>query len=106
MKKLLSVIAGALLFSFTSMAQEPATKTGMKDMRKDIRDVRKDKRQRHEALENGNKAKAKKLTKDIKGDKKDINGDRKNLQSEGVKHPIKRADRQIHAANHHAKKHG
>ena len=39
------------------------------------------------------------LSKDIKADKKDIASDAKTLKSEGVKHPVKRAERQI-------KKHG
>jgi hypothetical protein len=110
MKKTVFLLASGLFFTVAAMAQtgattsttttqNPAVKSGMKDLRHDIRDERKDKRQRAEALENGNKARAKKLTKDIHSDQKDINQDKKQLQSEGVKHPIKRADRQIHRQN-------
>ncbi|RTL48557.1 MAG: hypothetical protein EKK39_12375 [Sphingobacteriales bacterium] len=111
MKKTVFLLTTGLFFTIAAMAQtgatattstttqNPAVKSGMKDMRHDVRELRKDKRQRDEALENGNKAKANALGKDIRSDKKDINHDRKQLQSEGVKHPIKRADRQIHRQN-------
>jgi hypothetical protein len=110
MKKTVFLLAPGLFFTVAAMAQtgattstkttqNPAVKSGMKDMRHDIRDERKDKRERAKAIENGNTAKAKKLTKDIHADQKDINQDKKQLQSEGVKHPIKRADRQIHKQN-------
>ncbi|GHU74929.1 hypothetical protein FACS189461_0160 [Spirochaetia bacterium] len=109
MKKTVFLLTSGLFFTIAAMAQtgattstptqNPAVKSGMKDMRHDVRDIRKDKRQRAEALENGNKAKANALGKDIRSDKKDMNQDRKQLQAEGVKHPVKRADRQIHRQN-------
>ena len=42
-------------------------------------------------------------TKDIKADKKNIAGDTKDLKNDGVKHPVKRAHRQIHRQNVHRK---
>jgi hypothetical protein len=61
------------------MAQDSTRKAGMKDMRKDLRDLKKDKAE----------------AKDIRSDKKDIQADKKQLQSEGVKHPIHKAEKQI-----------
>jgi Ni/Co efflux regulator RcnB len=71
-------------------------KQGMKDMRKDIKDVRHDKVVRHHELKNGHVVAAHHTTKDIRADKKDIHHDTKTLKAEGVKHPVRRADRQIH----------
>lgn len=109
MKKVFFLLTGGLFLSLATMAQTPQThtgeggkttvKSGMKDMRHDIRDQRKDKRQRNEALENGNKTRAKNLNKDIHKDQKDMNTDRKQLRSRGVKHPEKRADHQIRRIN-------
>lgn len=104
MKKIFFLLIGATL-TIGAMAQDSARKAGMKDMRKDIRDVRADKSARAADIAAGNKAAAKAETKDIKADKKDIQSDKKTLQREGVKHPIRRAKKQIHNANV-AKKNG
>lgn len=71
-------------------------KQDMKDMRKDIKDVRHDKAVRNRELKNGHPIAAKNETKDIRADKKDIHSDAKDLKQDGVKHPVKRAKRQIH----------
>lgn len=109
MKKLTIAVA-AVLLSFGAFAQSttpPPTnsvqtdkKQDMKDLRKDEKDVRHDKRVRRYELKHGEKAKANKETKDIRGDNKDIKNDAKDLRKDGVKHPIKRADHQIHHHNH------
>lgn len=75
----------------------------MKDLRKDVRDERHDQKLKTYELKHGDKAEAKAETKDIKADKKDIHGDVKDLKGDGVKHPLKRADRQIHRQNMHHK---
>lgn len=102
MKKLL-FIAIALFFTGAVFSQttNPNTdkKTDMKDMRKDVRDVRKDKRQRTTELKHGNLKAARKTTKDIRSNKRDMSKDRKDLRKDGVKHPIRRADKQIHKQN-------
>lgn len=104
MKKIFFASVAAMLFSLTAMAQTPATpvsdkKQDMKDVRKDIRDIRKDKSQRRKEWKEGDKAEAKELTKDIQMDKKGIRKDAKDLREDGMKHPIHRADKQIHRAN-------
>jgi hypothetical protein len=99
----------ATLFAFAAFAQTSATpqqqdnKQGMKDLRKDTRDIRHDKRVRKYDVNHGKKMKAMKATKDIKADKKDRRGDVKDLKTDGVKHPQKRADRQIRRQNHKLK---
>jgi hypothetical protein len=75
----------------------------MKDLKKDVRDVRHDKKVRAYEVKHHDKAEAKAETKDIKADNKDINGDVKDLKKDGVKHPLKRADKQIHRQNMHHK---
>src|SRR5215831_17801479 len=100
MKKLVFLAIAAML-SIGAFAQTPTTsssdkKQDMKDLRKDIKDVRKDKKERKEDLKEGDKAGAKEETKDIRADKKDIKADAKDLKKDGVKHPIRRAKRQIH----------
>ncbi len=111
MKRILFASVAALLFSVSAMAQTgtttpPATdrKADMKDMRKDLTDIRKDRAERRKEIKEGDKDKARELTKDIKADKKDIKNDAKDLRGDGVKHPVKRAERQIHEA--HEKRHG
>ncbi len=109
MKKLTIAVAAVLLsigaFAQTTTPQTTTSaqtdkKQDMKDMRKDVKDVRHDKRLRHYEVKHGDKAAAKKETKDIRSDKKEFKGDAKDLRKDGVKHPIKRADRQIHRHNH------
>lgn len=107
MKKVIFTLIAAMLtgatFAQTTTPQASTDATGkhkdMKDLRKDVRDVRHDKKLRNYELKHHDKAEAKAETKDIHQDKKDIGGDVKNLKQEGVKHPLKRADRQIHRQN-------
>ena len=102
MKKL-SLSIATMMFAmmlFAQDAQNPQTAKQMTDLRKDIKDVRKDKVKRNMALRQGNKEEVKELNKGIKQDKQDIKDDAKNLKAEGVKHPIKRAERQIHRQHH------
>ena len=99
MKKLLmaafftAVTMGA--FAQTATPANADKKQDMKDVRHDIRDVNKDKKLRNADLKAGDKVAARAETKDINADKKDIKGDAKDLRHDGVKHPIKRAHRQI-----------
>lgn len=102
--KTFSLLAVAAIFSTGVFAQQsPSTgitdkKQDMKDVRTDIRDVRKDKKERMADVKSGNKQGAIAETKDIKADKQDIRKDAKDLKADGVKHPIRRARRQIHHA--------
>lgn len=102
MKKILFVSFAAFLFSVGAMAQTTTPpsdkKSDMKDLTKDVRDLRKDKAARKKELKEGDKAEAKELGKDIKADKKDIKNEAKDLKADGVKHPLKRAQRRIHKA--------
>lgn len=98
MKKL--ILASAIaLFAMSSFAQlpvqNPDRRKDMKDMRKDMRSVRTDKMQRRQEIREGDKAEAKQLTKDIRTDKRDMRRDSRDLKGDGVKHPYKRAARQI-----------
>lgn len=104
--------AAAVLFAVAAFAQAPRQtsaaaprdkRNDMKDMRHDIRDKRHDQRLRHYELKHHDYAEAKKETKDIRADNKDIHGDTKDLKRDGVKHPVKRADRQINRRNHDRK---
>ncbi|MDE3236379.1 MAG: hypothetical protein KGO81_10530 [Bacteroidota bacterium] len=104
MKKVVFFSALALILSTGVMAQDSARRAGMKDMRKDLRDIHRDKAERRKEIKEGDKAAAKADTRDIKADKKDVNSDRKELQKEGVKHPVRRAQHQIHEM--HEKKNG
>lgn len=106
-KAILTLFVGLLTagaFAQTTTQANTDKKKDMKDLRKDVRDVRQDKRQRTYDLKHGDKALAKAETKDVKADKKDIKGDAKDLKKDGVKHPLKRADKQIHRQNMHHKK--
>ena len=110
MKKLtLTVLTGMLAmgaFAQTTATTAQTDKTqGMKDVRKDTRDIRHDKGIRHYEMKHGDKAEAKAETRDIKADKKDRAADAKNLKKDGIKHPVKRADKQIHRENERHEKH-
>lgn len=94
MKKILFVMLCAGL-TFGAMAQDSARKAGMKDMRKDLKDINKDKKERAADLKAGNKTAAAAETKDIRSDKKDVAKDARKLKKEGIKHPVKRAQKQI-----------
>ena len=50
----------------------------------------------------GDKTEVKEIRKDIKEDRKDIKADAKDLRADGVKHPVRKAKRQIrmHHKNH------
>jgi hypothetical protein len=106
MKKLAVMMLASLLTAgaFAQTTPTPATtdkKQDMKDIRHDIRDERHDKRERAADVKAGDKAAAKAETKDIHADKKDIKADAKDAKADGVKHPVRRARRQIHRQNHH-----
>ena len=106
MKKVMFIIAGAML-TLSTMAQTttPAVPTkkqaDSKDIRKDIREKRADERELRADVKAKDKKAAKAEAKEIKADNKDIRQDAKNLKAEGVKHPIKRAENQIHTINKH-----
>ena len=105
MKKVIFIIAGAM-FTLTTMAQTttpvPTQKQiDSKDLRKDIREKRADKRELKADVKAKDKAAAKAELKEIKTDNKDIHQDAKTLKAEGVKHPVKRAEKQIHVINKH-----
>lgn len=71
-------------------------KKDMKDMRKDVKDMRTDKAIRHRELKNGHIVAAHHTTRDMRADKRDMHRNTRDLKADGVKHPVKRADRQIH----------
>lgn len=102
MKKIILTLLVAM-FAAGAFAQTTTPQTDkkqdMKDLRKDDRDLRHDKRLRNYEAKHGDKAEAKAETKDIKKDKKDMTGDVKDLKADGVKHPMKRANRQIRRQN-------
>lgn len=97
MKK--SIIVAALFLATTigmnAQTQPAPVKEGMKEMRHDVKQKRQDKRERKEALATGNQAAAQAEKKEIRSDKKEINADRKDLKAQGVKHPEKKAKKQI-----------
>lgn len=88
----------------TASPQTPTIKTekqqDMKDLRHDIRSDRKERIIRKHDVKTGNTLGAKDATRDIKADNKDIASDRKELRSEGVKHPVRRAHREIRHRRH------
>jgi Ni/Co efflux regulator RcnB len=101
-KVILTLLVAMLTAGAFAQTTTPATtdkQKDMKDLRKDVRDTRHDKRLKAYELKHGDKTEAKAETKDIKADNKDIKGDVKDLKQDGVKHPLKRADRQIHRQN-------
>ncbi|HEU5365400.1 MAG TPA: hypothetical protein VFU62_07705 [Hanamia sp.] len=101
-KAILTLFVGLLTagaFAQTTATASTDQHKDMKDLKKDVREVRHDKKLKAYEVKHGDKAEAKAENKDIKGDKKDIKGDVKNLKQDGVKHPLKRADRQIHRQN-------
>lgn len=106
MKKVILTLTIALLtagaFAQTTTPAKAVTTDEHKDMkhlRKDVRDERHDKKLRTYEATHHDKAEAKVETKDIKADKKDMAVDVKDLKQDGVKHPLKRAARQIHRQN-------
>ena len=103
MKKIIFASLASLIFSMGAMAQTttpPAAdkQADMKNLRKDMRDAKKDKVQLKKEVKEGDKDAAKDIKKDLKTDKKDIKADAKDLRAVGVKHPVKRAERQIRRA--------
>ena len=108
-KTILTLFIGLLTAgAFAQTTATPATAStdkhkDMKDMRKDERDVRHDQKLKAYDLKHHDKIKAKAETKNIKADKKDLHGDEKDLKNDGVKHPLKRAHKQIHRQNMHHK---
>jgi hypothetical protein len=106
MKKVIltSVIALLGFGAFAQTTTPPKVndkQVDMKDLRKDIRDKRQDERQKVSDRKSGNKLGVKTMGKDIKRDNKDIKADARDLNRDGVKHPIRHADRQIHKQNLH-----
>jgi Ni/Co efflux regulator RcnB len=103
MKKVIFTLLVAMLtagaFAQTATPATTDKQKDMKDLRKDVRDTRHDKRLKAYELKHGDKTEAKAETKDIKADKKDTKAEVKDLKEDGVKHPLKRADRQIHRQN-------
>ncbi len=97
MKKVLFLFVFSAL-SFCAMSQTSEKKVEMKDVRKDLKDIKKERKDRNADLKAGNTADAAKDSKEIKKDKKDLAKDAKGLKKEGVKHPIKRAEKQIRRA--------
>jgi len=108
-KTILTLLVGILTTGAFAQTTAPATtastdkRKDMKDLRKDVRDERHDKKLRTYEVKHHDKAEAKAETKDINADKKDIHSDAKDLKNDGVKHPLKRADKQIHRQNVHRK---
>ncbi|MEO9022343.1 MAG: hypothetical protein ABI237_13235 [Ginsengibacter sp.] len=108
-KTILTLFIGLLTAGAFAQTTAPATAASkdkhndMKDLRKDVKDVRHDKKLRTYELKHHDKAEAKAETKDIKADNKDMHSDVKDLKHDGVKHPLKRADKQIHRQNVHRK---
>lgn len=100
-KVILTLLIAMLTAGAFAQTTTPATdkQKDMKDLRKDVKDTRHDKRERATDLKEGDKAAAKAETKDIKADKKDIGGDVKDAKGDGIKHPLKRAHKQIHRHN-------
>ncbi len=109
MKKVSITLLAFMFFTIGAFAQTTSTataatkKTDMKDLRKEIRAERKAERLRKNDLKHGETVKAEAETKLIQADKKEIAANVNVLKNEGVKHPLKRADRQIHRHNelHH-----
>lgn len=107
-KVILTLFVGLLTAGAFAQTTTPTVATSdkqqdMKDLKKDVRDVRHDKKLKAYEVKHHDKAEATAETKDIKADKKDIHGDVKDLKQDGAKHPLKRADRQIHRQNMHHK---
>ncbi len=104
MKKVSIFVAGSFLMIAAASAQAPNTpagvkKEGMKDMRKDIRTERADKRTRAADVKEGHYKAANAENKQVQADKRNVHSEQHALKSEGVKHPIIKADRQIKAQN-------
>ncbi|MEO8720068.1 MAG: hypothetical protein ABI297_07425 [Ginsengibacter sp.] len=93
--------AGAFAQTTTSTNANADNHKEMKDLKKDVRDVRHDRKVRAYELKHHDKAEAKAEAKEIKGDKKEIAGNVRNLKNDGMKHPLMRADKQIHRQNMH-----
>ena len=109
MKKI-ALLAFATTLSTVMFAQTttptpaPTTKQeDMKNLRTDIRDKRQDERQKAADIKSGNTVAAAAEKQNIKTEKQDIKTDAANAKADGVKHPIRKADRQIHRHNviHH-----
>ncbi len=108
-KTILTLFVGLITAGAFAQTTAPATKAStdkhndMKDLKKDVKEERHDKKLRTYELKHHDNAEAKAETKDIKADQKGINGDVKDLKHDGVKHPLKRADNQIHRQHMHHK---
>ncbi|MHB1921416.1 MAG: hypothetical protein ACYCOO_04195 [Chitinophagaceae bacterium] len=105
--KKLALTALATIFAVAAFAQTPEhqdVKKDSKDMRNDIREVRKDRRERNYDLKHGKVKAAQKEQMEIKRENKDIHSDMTDMKHDGVKHPIKRAQGQIHHQNERHKK--
>ncbi len=105
MKKIIFVSAICFLgigaFAQTTTPTTVDTKQqDMKDLRTDIRHKRQDEHQKSADVKDGNTVAAKSARHDIKVENKDIKTDANAARAKGVKHPIRRAHRQIHRQNH------
>ena len=105
MKKL-TLMAAALLLSAATFAQTTApvianadVKPQMKDLRKDVKAYHKDKAEVKADVNKGQIADAKADLAKVKMDKQDIKGDVKVLKSEGVKHPLIAATKEVKKAD-------
>lgn len=100
-KVILTTLAGIFAVGVFAQSTTPQTpqKEQMKNLRQDTRDVRADKRAKNYDLNHGKYKAAKEENKNIRATNKGRSADIKDLKSDGVKHPQKRADRQIHRQN-------
>ena len=101
MKKSIFVFAMALCISLSTNAQNAQIsshekKDDLKELRKNLRDLEKDKFLVRKEFKEGDISEVKDLRKDINADRKEIKRDVRDLKAEGVKHPIKKVERQVH----------
>ena len=107
MKKIIICSAAALVMTVSIKAQTTNTinqtstevNEGMKDLRGELRDVKKDKHKLRNKLKKGDYTGAKEIGKDIRSDKREIHQGVLAQKDDGVKHPVRHADRQMHRAH-------
>lgn len=106
MKKMIMAVA-ALLISTAVFAQKPQPVNKVKDMRVERHDIRKlhhDKTARNYAFKNHHKMAAHHFAKHVRADRKHLRKNSKALRHAGLRHPAKKAGRQVAYVNHHIKK--
>ncbi len=89
----LFALGSTVMFAQTTPSQKAQD---MKEVRTDVRDLKKDEIARRADIKAGDKTAAQDVTPQIKADKKELAVDAKQAKADGVKHPVKRAKRQIH----------